>query len=116
MTTTLVVTPQRFGVQHVSVSQSAAEASDLVTAPAAELRIVVIEVVLSISVDGTVVFNGAASNAALSGAINVSAVSGLRLSGSTKLPVFECAPGVKFALTSVTGALRGYIKYKIVLK
>jgi len=116
MATTLVETSQRSGVKHVSVSQSAAEAADLVAAPADTLRIIVVEVALSISLDGTVVFNGAASDGALTGAINVSAVSGLHLTGTTRHPVFECSPGVKFAMTSVTGALRGYIKYKIVLK
>lgn len=113
MALTAVSTRLRNGQAHLSISQSAAAAAEeWIAAPSAGYRIVITELVVGISADGTAVFLSAAN--ALSGAIPVTAAGGFARRGTLRNPVFECNAAEAFNVTSVSGALRGFLKYKVV--
>lgn len=112
MAVTVVTSQQRDGSKHASISQSAAaSAEEWVAAPPADQRLIITEVCLGISADGTAIF--LSGTTARTGAIPVVATGGLHLVGTEENPVFECAESEAFNVTSATGALRGYIKYAI---
>jgi hypothetical protein len=93
-------------------TQGAAGQLDLVVAPAAGLKIYVVQIVLSMTATGTVTFQEGTGPTNLSGALNIPAGSPLVLVADGKETVLQTnTAGVKLGLTSVTGAAVGFLRY-----
>jgi len=114
MALTSVATVRRDGWTQLSLSQSAAGTDIVVADPGDGNRIVVKELTLSLTVDGTVQLTGGTGGGVLTGIMNVSAASGLGLRGTSRSPAIECAPSEALSLVTVTGSARGFLLYKIV--
>lgn len=111
----LTITPtvrRRDGTVQVMFSQSAAAAADeMVAAPGAGQRIVVISVLASLDVAGSFQLLSAAN--ALTGAIALGAGVPFGWRGSVRQPMLECNANEALKLTTVTGKATGVLIYKI---
>jgi hypothetical protein len=101
------------GTKQVSFSQSAAGAADEVVAdPGDGYRIVVISILAAMSVAGTLALKSAANP--ITGAIDLGAGVPFGWKGSIRQPFVECNSSESLVLSTVTGASKGVIVYKIV--
>lgn len=94
------------------ITQGAAGQLDLVAIPGTGVRIYVVTLVASITITGTVVFQEGTGPTNLTGAMTLTAGTPLTLFGSAAEPVLATnTANSKLSLTSVTGAITGYLRY-----
>ena len=104
---------RRDGSLQVSFSQSAAGAADeLVADPGDGYRVVVISILASLSVAGTLALKSAANT--LTGALDLGAGVPFGWKGSYRQPMAECNNSESFVLSMVIGAVKGILVYRIV--